>query len=126
MTEEHPFNNTNFYGATKVAGEQMARAFYHRYKMPYVGLRYMNVYGPRQDYRGAYIAVMMKILDQLNGSNRKLIGTSKDQLSIRQEIPSNLMFILLQELSVMLMSIQQISLSMMHNSLIMRKITMDL
>jgi UDP-glucose 4-epimerase len=66
MSEEHPFNNTNFYGATKVAGEQMARAFYHRYQMPYVGLRYMNVYGPRQDYRGAYIAVMMKILDRID------------------------------------------------------------
>jgi len=25
----------------------------------------MNVYGPRQDYKGAYIAVMMKILDRL-------------------------------------------------------------
>ena len=66
MTEDHPFNNTNFYGATKVAGEQMCRAFHHRYGLDYVGLRYMNVYGPRQDYRGAYIAVIMKILDRLD------------------------------------------------------------
>jgi len=66
MTEEHPFNNKTFYGATKVAGEQMCRAFYHRYSLPYIGLRYMNVYGPRQDYRGAYIAVIMKILDRID------------------------------------------------------------
>jgi len=66
MTEAHPFNNTNFYGATKVAGEQMCRAFHHRYGLNYVGLRYMNVYGARQDYRGAYIAVIMKILDNLD------------------------------------------------------------
>ena len=66
MTEEHPFNNKTFYGATKVAGEQMCRAFYHRYGLNYAGLRYMNVYGPRQDYRGAYIAVIMKILDRLD------------------------------------------------------------
>jgi UDP-glucose 4-epimerase len=66
MTEEHPFNNTNFYGATKVAGEQMCRAFHHRYGLNYAGLRYMNVYGPRQDYRGAYIAVIMKILDAID------------------------------------------------------------
>ena len=26
----------------------------------------MNVYGPRQDYKGAYIAVMMKILDRID------------------------------------------------------------
>ncbi|MDC1270316.1 NAD-dependent epimerase/dehydratase family protein [Porticoccus sp.] len=71
MTENHPLNNTNFYGATKVAGEQMCRAFYHRHKgsdkaFDYVGLRYMNVYGSRQDYHGAYIAVIMKILDNLD------------------------------------------------------------
>jgi len=66
MTEDHPFNNKTFYGATKVAGEQMCRAFHHRYGLNYVGLRYMNVYGPRQDYRGAYIAVIMKILDRLD------------------------------------------------------------
>jgi UDP-glucose 4-epimerase len=66
MTEEHPFNNKTFYGATKISGEQMCRAFHHRYGLNYVGLRYMNVYGPRQDYRGAYIAVIMKILDRLD------------------------------------------------------------
>lgn len=66
MTEDHPFNNTNFYGATKIAGEAMLRALHHRYGLDYVGLRYMNVYGPRQDYRGAYIAVIMKMLDAID------------------------------------------------------------
>lgn len=66
MTEDHPFNNTNFYGATKIAGEAMLRAFHARYNLPFVGLRYMNVYGPRQDYRGAYIAVIMKMLDAID------------------------------------------------------------
>ncbi len=27
MTEDHPFNNKNFYGATKICGEAMARAY---------------------------------------------------------------------------------------------------
>lgn len=66
MTEKHPYNNKTFYGATKIAGEQMCRAFYHRYGQNYVGLRYMNVYGPRQDYRGVYVAVIMKILDRID------------------------------------------------------------
>lgn len=75
MTEDHPFNNTNFYGATKVAGEQMARAYHHRFGLPYVGLRYMNVYGERQDYKGAYIAVIMKMLDALDeGKAPKIYG----------------------------------------------------
>lgn len=66
MTESHPYNNKTFYGATKIAGEQMCRAFHHRYGLHYVALRYMNVYGPRQDYKGVYIAVIMKILDRLD------------------------------------------------------------
>ncbi len=71
MTENHPHNNTNFYGATKIAGEHICRSLYHRYKdtdkhFDYAGLRYMNVYGPRQDYQGTYIAVIMKILDRLD------------------------------------------------------------
>lgn len=66
MSEDHPFNNKNFYGATKICGEAMARAYHFRYDLDYVGLRYMNVYGPRQDYRGAYIAVIMKMLDAID------------------------------------------------------------
>ncbi|WP_280123389.1 NAD-dependent epimerase/dehydratase family protein [Coxiella endosymbiont of Ornithodoros amblus] len=66
MTEAHPFNNRTFYGATKIAGKAMATAYHHRYGLPFLGLRYMNVYGPRQDYRGAYIAVIMKMLDALD------------------------------------------------------------
>jgi UDP-glucose 4-epimerase len=65
MTEEHPYNNFTFYGATKIAGEHMFKSLGARYGLDWVGLRYMNVYGPRQDYKGAYIAVMMKILDRL-------------------------------------------------------------
>jgi UDP-glucose 4-epimerase len=66
MTEGHPYNNWTFYGATKIAGEHMLKSYHNRYGLKGVGLRYMNVYGPRQDYRGTYIAVMMKILDNLD------------------------------------------------------------
>jgi UDP-glucose 4-epimerase len=66
MTEEHPFNNRTFYGATKVAGEQMCRAFHQRYGLDYVGLRYMNVYGPGQDMKSVYTTVIMKVLDRID------------------------------------------------------------
>jgi UDP-glucose 4-epimerase len=73
MTEDHPFNNRNFYGATKICGEAMLRAYHHRYGLDYVGLRYMNVYGPRQDYRGAYIAVIMKMLDAIDRGESPIV-----------------------------------------------------
>jgi len=66
IMEDHPYNNRTFYGATKIAGEHMCRAFFHRYGLHYVGLRYMNVYGPRQDYKSAYTSVIMKVLDQID------------------------------------------------------------
>lgn len=79
MTEDHPFNNRNFYGATKIAGEAMLRAYHHRYGLDYVGLRYMNVYGPRQDYRGAYIAVIMKMLDAIDrGESPTVLGDGSE------------------------------------------------
>jgi UDP-glucose 4-epimerase len=79
MTEDHPFNNKNFYGATKICGEAMARAYHHRYGLDYVGLRYMNVYGPRQDYRGAYIAVIMKMLDAIDrGEGPTILGDGSE------------------------------------------------
>ena len=79
MTEDHPFLNKNFYGATKIAGEAMARAFHFRYGLDYVGLRYMNVYGPRQDYRGAYIAVIMRMLDAIDrGEGPTILGAGSE------------------------------------------------
>ena len=79
MTEDHPFHNRNFYGATKIADEAMATAYHHRYGLPLVGLRYMNVYGPRQDYQGAYVAVIMKILDRLDAGERPIVYGDGDQ-----------------------------------------------
>ena len=74
MTEEHPFNNRNFYGATKICGEALARAMHNRFGLPYVNLRYMNVYGPRADYKGAYIAVVMRMLDALEQGKSPVIN----------------------------------------------------
>lgn len=79
MTEEHPFNNKNFYGATKICGEAMLRSYHHRYGLDYAGLRYMNVYGPRQDYQGAYIAVIMKMLDAIDrGESPTILGDGSE------------------------------------------------
>ena len=79
MDEDHPFNNQNFYGATKIAGEAMLRAYHFRYKLNFVGLRYMNVYGPRQDYHGAYIAVIMKMLDAIDrGQGPTILGDGSE------------------------------------------------
>ena len=74
MTEEHPFNNKNFYGATKIAGEAMATAFNDRYGMKVIGLRYMNVYGPHQDQTAAYTGVVPIMLNKIDANEAPLIN----------------------------------------------------
>ncbi len=73
MTEDHPYNNDTFYGASKIAGEHFFKSLGHRYGLDWCGLRYMNVYGPRQDYKGAYIAVMHKILDRIERGEQPVV-----------------------------------------------------
>ena len=65
MTEDHPFANRTLYGATKLAGEQFLRAMNEQHGFGYLGLRYMNVYGPRMDDKGTYVSVIMKVLDRI-------------------------------------------------------------
>lgn len=74
MTEDHPFNNRNFYGATKIAGEAMCRAFHDRFGLSYVGLRYMNVYGPHQDQTAAYTGVIPIMLNKIAANETPVIN----------------------------------------------------
>lgn len=79
MTEEHKFNNRNFYGATKIAGEAMCRATYDRFGLNYVGLRYMNVYGPHQDQTAAYTGVVPIMLNKIDANEAPVINGDGSQ-----------------------------------------------
>ena len=79
MTESHPFMNRNFYGASKIAGEAMCRAFYDRYGLDYVGLRYMNVYGPHQDQTAAYTGVIPIMLNKIDANEAPVINGDGSQ-----------------------------------------------
>jgi len=71
--ENHPFNNNLFYGATKVADEQILRAFWKKYGLDYLAFRYLNVYGPRMDFRSAYIMVIMNFLNKIDKGEAPVI-----------------------------------------------------
>ncbi len=80
ITEDHPYNNYTFYGASKIAGEHFFQSLGSRYGLDWVGLRYMNVYGQRQDYKGAYTAVMHKVLDRIESGQRPLVFGDGSQM----------------------------------------------
>lgn len=79
MTESHPFNNLNFYGATKIAGEAMCTAYNDRYGLEVIGLRYMNVYGPGQDQHAAYTGVIPIMLNKIAANDPPQINGDGSQ-----------------------------------------------
>jgi len=79
MTESHPFNNKDFYGATKIAGEAMCTAFNDRYGLEIVGLRYMNVYGPGQDQHAVYSGVVPIMLNKIEAGEQPVINGDGSQ-----------------------------------------------
>ena len=95
MTESHPQNFKNFYGATKAACEDMLQAYFHRYGLDYIGLRYMNVYGIRQDFRGAYVSVIMSMLDAIDQGKPVIIygdgSATYDFISVEDCAKANLL-----------------------------------
>jgi UDP-glucose 4-epimerase len=75
MDEEHPFNNRTLYGAGKIANEQMLRAYTEMYNLPYVALRYFNIYGPRMDLDGVYTEVLVRWMDAIEaGEAPRIFG----------------------------------------------------
>lgn len=69
----HLYNNRTLYGATKVANEQMFRAFNEMYGLNYIMLRYFNIYGPRMDVFGVYTEVLIRWLDCIDKGEPPLI-----------------------------------------------------
>ena len=79
MTEDHPFNNKNFYGATKISGEAMCTAYNDRYGLEIIGLRYMNVYGPGQDQHAAYSGVIPNVLNKIDKNEAPIVNGDGSQ-----------------------------------------------
>lgn len=69
----HPYNNRTYYGAAKIAGEGMVRSFFDMFGLPYVALRYFNVYGPRMDIHGKYTEVLVRWLDRIEAGEPPMI-----------------------------------------------------
>ena len=83
------------YAATKAANEMYADVFQRTYGIEAVGLRYFNVFGPRQDPNGAYAAVIPRwIAALLRGEMCRIFGdgkTSRDFCYIANVIQANLL-----------------------------------
>lgn len=62
---QHSYHNRTLYGASKAFNEGLLRCFNEMYGLPYVALRYFNVYGPRMDAHGAYTEVLIRWMERI-------------------------------------------------------------
>jgi UDP-glucose 4-epimerase len=71
--DHHPYNNRTWYGASKVMLEGLLRSFNDMYGLPYVALRYFNVYGPRMDIHGKYTEVLIRWMERIENGQAPLV-----------------------------------------------------
>jgi len=71
--DHHPYNNRTWYGASKVMLEGLLRSYHSMYALPYVAMRYFNVYGPRMDIYGKYTEVLIRWMERIAAGQPPLI-----------------------------------------------------
>ncbi len=62
LSEDQRVIPPNFYAVTKLAMEHLAEVFYKTYSLPYIGFRYMSVYGPHEEAKNVYANLVSQFL----------------------------------------------------------------
>lgn len=71
--DHHPYADRTWYGASKIMLEGLLRSWHTMYGLPYVALRYFNVYGPRMDIHGKYTEVLIRWMERIDAGLPPLI-----------------------------------------------------
>ncbi|HBC93980.1 MAG TPA: LPS biosynthesis protein WbpP [Pelotomaculum sp.] len=83
------------YAATKLAGEVYGKIFYELYGLETVGLRYFNVFGPRQNPKSEYAAAIPRFIEALLHKAAPLVygdgNQSRDFTFIDNVVQANLL-----------------------------------
>jgi len=91
----HPYNNRTWYGASKIMLEGLLRSYNDMHGLPYVALRYFNVYGPRMDIHGKYTEVLIRWMERIESGQPPLVlgdgKTTMDFVYIEDVARSNIL-----------------------------------
>jgi UDP-glucose 4-epimerase len=71
--DHHPYNDQTWYGASKIMLEGLLRSYHAMFGLPYVALRYFNVYGPRMDIHGKYTEVLIRWMERIEAGQPPVI-----------------------------------------------------
>lgn len=108
------------YAATKLMDEIYADVFSRCYELSVIGLRYFNVFGPRQDPNGAYAAVIPKWFAAILAGEDVIINgdgqTSRDFCYIANVVQANLLAAMSHELRALSSELQSPSSELQTSS----------
>jgi len=95
LDESMPTRPASPYGASKLAGERYLEAFTRTYGLPTVALRYLNVFGPRQNPRSEYAAAIPRFISRsLAGEAPVIFGDgeqARDFVFVEDVVRANLL-----------------------------------
>lgn len=92
--ETHPTHPISPYGVAKLTGEQYCYYYWKQYGLPYVALRYANVYGPRQRGDGE-AGVVSIFIEKLLGNGEPVINgdgkQTRDYVYVDDVVQANIL-----------------------------------
>ena len=95
ISEKIPINPLSPYAVTKATGELYCRVYSEIYNFSTISLRYFNVFGPKQDPKSQYAAVIPIFIDKLlNNESPVIYGDgeqTRDFVSVKQVVEANLL-----------------------------------
>lgn len=95
INEKNPIKPLSPYAVTKATGELYCNVYTEIYKLSTIALRYFNVFGPKQDPKSEYAAVIPIFIDKLLKNERPIIygdgEQTRDFVSVKQVVASNIL-----------------------------------
>ena len=95
ISESNPINPMSPYAVTKATGELYCNVYSEIYGLPTISLRYFNVFGPRQDPKSQYAAVIPIFIDKLLKNESPVIygdgEQTRDFVSVKDVVDANLL-----------------------------------
>lgn len=79
LREDGDLDIPNFYAVSKYCMEQLARMYHLQYGVEVVGLRFMSVYGPREDHKGRFANLVSQFIWDIEAGRRPIVYGDGDQ-----------------------------------------------
>jgi UDP-glucose 4-epimerase len=73
LREDGEVDIPNFYAVSKSSMEQIARMYHLQYELDVVGLRFMSVYGPREDHKGRFANLVSQFIWEVEAGRSPVV-----------------------------------------------------